>query len=100
MYKALRYVKTHSPEEIATKVPADFYAGDKDLYLTALKSSLDMFSPDGTMPADAPQTVLNVVDFGMDAAAARADVRVIVVDGHDGLERVMACEPFNLATTT
>lgn len=60
LYKALRYVKNHSAEEIAAKVPADFYAGDKDLYLTALKNSLDMFSPDGTMPADAPQTVLNV----------------------------------------
>ena len=60
LYKALRFTKTHTADEIAAKVPADFYAGDKDLYLTALKSSLDMFSPDGTMPADAPQTVLNV----------------------------------------
>jgi len=60
LVKALRFVKTHSAEEIMAKVPQDFYAGDKDLYLTALKNSLEMFSPDGTMPPDAPQTVLNV----------------------------------------
>jgi len=60
LVKALRFTKTHSAEEIAAKVPADFYAGDKDLYITAMKASLDMFSPDGTMPSDAPQTVLNL----------------------------------------
>ncbi len=60
LLKALKFVKTHSADEIAAKVPQDFYAGDKGLYLTALKNSLDMFSPDGTMPPDAPTTVLNV----------------------------------------
>jgi len=60
LVKALKYVRSHTAEEIADKMPKDFYAGDKDLYITALKGSLDMFSPDGVMPVDAPQTVLTV----------------------------------------
>lgn len=62
--KALKYVRSHSAEEITTQVPQDYYQGDKELYLTALKGSLDMFSPDGKMPPDAPQTVLNVQSLG------------------------------------
>ena len=42
-------------------MPPDYYAGDKTLYVTALAASLDMFTPDGKMPADGPQTVLNVL---------------------------------------
>jgi NitT/TauT family transport system substrate-binding protein len=59
--KTLKWIHTHSAEEVAAQMPPDFYAGDKDLYVTAMKGSMDMFSPDGTMPADGPQTVLNVL---------------------------------------
>lgn len=59
--KTLKWIHTHTAQDVADKMPQDFYAGDKDLYLTAMKGSMDMFSPDGTMPADGPQTVLNVL---------------------------------------
>ncbi len=59
--KTLKWIRTHTAEEVVDKMPKDFYAGDKDLYLAAMKGSMDMFSPDGTMPADGPQTVLNVL---------------------------------------
>ena len=39
----------------------DYYAGDKDLYLTALKGQLPMYSPDGKMPAGGPEFVLSVL---------------------------------------
>src|SRR5207302_6759317 len=42
--KTLKWIATHSPAEIADKLPADYYAGDKDLYLTALTGSMPMFS--------------------------------------------------------
>src|SRR5438105_4344468 len=54
-------IATHSPAEIADKLPADYYAGDKDLYLTALTGSMPMFSPDGKMPAGAPDFILKVL---------------------------------------
>src|SRR5438874_1744629 len=59
--KTLKWIATHSPAEIADKLPADYYAGDKDLYLTALTGSMPMFSPDGKMPAGAPDFILKVL---------------------------------------
>jgi len=60
MVRTLRYIHTHSADEIAAQMPKDYYAGDKDLYLKALGASLDMFTTDGVMPADGPPTVLKV----------------------------------------
>jgi NitT/TauT family transport system substrate-binding protein len=59
--KTLKWIATHSPAEIADKLPADYYAGDKDLYLTSLTGSMPMFSPDGKMPAGAPDFILKVL---------------------------------------
>jgi NitT/TauT family transport system substrate-binding protein len=59
--KTHKWISTHSPEEIADKMPADFYAGDKDLYLTALRNEVAMYSPDGRMPQGAPEFVLSVL---------------------------------------
>src|SRR5437762_10093633 len=37
LLKTHQWITTHSPEEITAKMPEDYYAGDKDLYLTALR---------------------------------------------------------------
>lgn len=58
--KTLKWMHTHSAQQIADKMPADYYAGNKSLYVTALQNQLAIFSPDGAMPAGAPQSVLNV----------------------------------------
>ncbi|HEX2909401.1 MAG TPA: ABC transporter substrate-binding protein [Chloroflexia bacterium] len=58
--RTLQWMHSHSAEEIADKVPADYYAGDKNLYITALKSQLTSFSPDGKMPEGGPQSVLKI----------------------------------------
>ncbi len=60
MIKTLRYIHTHTAEEIAAKMPKDYYAGDPDLYVKAMAGSLDMFTTDGVMPKDGPDTVLKV----------------------------------------
>lgn len=59
--KTLKWINTHTPEEIADKLPPEYYAGDKTMYLTALKGTLPMFTEDGKMPADGPQKVLEVL---------------------------------------
>jgi NitT/TauT family transport system substrate-binding protein len=59
--KTMKYINTHSPEEIADKMPKDFYVGDKALYLKALADGKSMFTTDGRMPADGPETVLKVL---------------------------------------
>ncbi|MCH5583396.1 ABC transporter substrate-binding protein [Shimazuella sp. AN120528] len=59
--KTLKYIQTHKPEEIASKMPSEYYAGDKDLYIKALKHSISMFTADGKMPADGPTKVYDVL---------------------------------------
>jgi len=59
--RSLRFIATHSAAEIADKMPADYYAGDKALYIKALADGKAMFTADGRMPRDGPKTVLNVL---------------------------------------
>ncbi|HEV3105993.1 MAG TPA: ABC transporter substrate-binding protein [Trinickia sp.] len=58
--RTMQFIHTHSAEEIAAKMPAD-YQKDKALYVSALKASLPMYTADGKMPADGPETVLKVL---------------------------------------
>lgn len=58
--RTMQFIHTHSAEEIAAKMPAD-YQKDKVLYVSALKASLPMYTADGKMPSDGPQTVLKVL---------------------------------------
>jgi NitT/TauT family transport system substrate-binding protein len=59
--RTLRYLHTHSADEIAAQMPKDYYGSDKALYVSALKASLPMYTVDGKMPADGPDTVLKVL---------------------------------------
>lgn len=59
--KALQYIKTHSAEEIADKMPSSYYGQDKALYVKAIGESKQMFTPDGVMPENGPATVLKVL---------------------------------------
>src|SRR6266851_7094019 len=58
--KTLKWMHTHTAEQIADQMPADYYAGSKALYVTALQNQMAIFSPDGLMPTGAPQSVLSI----------------------------------------
>ena len=59
--KTMKYIATHSAEEIAEQMPKDYYAGDKALYVQGLAEGKAQFTPDGRMPANGPETVLKVL---------------------------------------
>ncbi|WP_406150863.1 ABC transporter substrate-binding protein [Streptomyces sp. NBC_01012] len=59
--KTLKWMAGHSPEEIAAKMPADYAQGGAELYAKAIKSTLPMFTEDGVMPKDGPETVERVL---------------------------------------
>lgn len=59
--RTMEYIHTHSAEEIAEKMPRDYYGADKALYVQALSASLPMFTADGKMPVGGPETVLKVL---------------------------------------
>lgn len=58
--KTLKWMRAHTAVQIAAQMPADYYAGDQALYVAALQNQLSIFSPDGTMPADGPHSVLTI----------------------------------------
>ncbi|MET7698112.1 MULTISPECIES: ABC transporter substrate-binding protein [unclassified Streptomyces] len=59
--KTLKWMSTHSAYEIAAKMPADYSQGNKIIYAGAIKSTLPMFTRDGVMPKDGPETVEKVL---------------------------------------
>ncbi len=72
--KTLKWINTHTPQEVADKMPADYYAGDKTLYVTALTNQFAMYSPDGKMPDSGPPFVLKFEQ------QINADVKAATID--------------------
>jgi NitT/TauT family transport system substrate-binding protein len=68
-------MSTHSADEIAAKMPADYSQGDKTLYATSIKSTLPMFTKDGVMPENGPETVEKVLKaFNPNIKNAKVDL--------------------------
>jgi len=61
LVKTMRYIASHSAEEIAEQMPKDYYVGDKDLYVKGLAEGKAQYTPDGRMPKNGPETVLKVL---------------------------------------
>lgn len=59
--KTLKWIQAHSAEEIADKMPKDYYAGDLALYVQGLKDGKVQYSPDGVMPSGAPESVAKIL---------------------------------------
>jgi NitT/TauT family transport system substrate-binding protein len=59
--RTLQWIGTHSAQEIADQMPADYAGSDKDLYVQSIESTVPMFTNDGVMPDQGPETVLRVL---------------------------------------
>jgi NitT/TauT family transport system substrate-binding protein len=62
----MHYIATHSAADIADHMPAAFVSNGvvtRADYITALNQDKGQFLPDGLMPANGPQTVLNTLKF-------------------------------------
>lgn len=76
MVKTLKWLKGATPQEIVARLPTEFYRAEPAVYEQALKNNLPSFSPDGLMPAGAPDNVLAAMaKFDRDIAKAHLDVR-------------------------
>jgi NitT/TauT family transport system substrate-binding protein len=56
----LKWIHSHSAEEIMAKMPENLVGPDKALYLAALKSTIPMYSTTGKMDPKGAQAVLDV----------------------------------------
>ncbi|APA97448.1 ABC transporter substrate-binding protein [Nocardia seriolae] len=59
--QTLRWIKTHTPEEIAAKMPSQYAGGDPKLYVKSITDSISMFNGDGLMKPEGAQNVLRIL---------------------------------------
>ena len=60
MVATLKWIHSHTAEEIMAKMPEEMVGGDKALYLAALKNTIPMYSTSGLMDPKGAQAVLAV----------------------------------------
>jgi NitT/TauT family transport system substrate-binding protein len=72
---ALDFIKNHSAEEIAAKMPEQFAGGNKDIYVKAIAALKDAYNPTGKIEEDGAKAVEKVLGQG-DPQIAQADVDV------------------------
>jgi len=71
----LKWIHTHTPEEIMAKMPPELIGADKALYLEALKNTLPMYSETGRMDPKGAKAVLDVFSQSSpEVAAAKIDL--------------------------
>ena len=56
----LKWIHSHTPEEVADKMPAEYVGKDKALYIAALKNTMAMYSETGRMDPKGAEAVLAV----------------------------------------
>jgi sulfonate transport system substrate-binding protein len=75
MVMTLNWIHSHSPEEIAAKMPEDYKGKDAKLYLAALTNSIPMYSKTGLMDPKGAQAVHDVfAQFDEAVADAKIDI--------------------------
>ncbi len=71
----LKWIHSHTAEEIADKMPAEYVGKDKAIYIAALKNTLPMYSNDGKMDPKGAAAVLAVFSQSSpDVAKAHIDL--------------------------
>ena len=75
MVATLKWIHSHSPEEIMAKMPVDLVGPNKELYLAALKNTIPMYSTTGMMDPKGAAAVLAVFSQSSpDVANAKIDL--------------------------
>jgi NitT/TauT family transport system substrate-binding protein len=71
----LKWIHSHTPEEIMAKMPPELVGADKELYLQALKATIPMYSETGLMDPKGAKAVLDVFSqSNPDVAKANIDL--------------------------
>jgi NitT/TauT family transport system substrate-binding protein len=61
LVRGLKWVQSHSPEEIATIMPEEYTLGNKEIYIQSIKTNLPAYSPDGKFTREAAETAYKVL---------------------------------------
>ncbi len=73
--RALYFAKKSSVDEVLAAIPAEYYAGDKEIYKAALAKSIEGYSPDGKFSLEGAENVYKVLKlFEPSVMSASVDV--------------------------
>ena len=61
LVRGLKWVQSHSPEEIAKVMPEEYALGNKEIYIQSIKTNLPAYSPDGKFTREARRDRLKVL---------------------------------------
>jgi NitT/TauT family transport system substrate-binding protein len=79
--KALKWLATATPEQVADTVPTEYHFGDKPLYLRAVKNSLESYSRTGIIPQAGQESVLDMLrKLDPEMASAKIDLAATFTD--------------------
>jgi NitT/TauT family transport system substrate-binding protein len=79
--RALDWLATASPEDVAATVPEAYYLGDKELYLRAVAASQETYSRTGIIPPQGMESAYNMLrQFDPELASARIDLSATFTD--------------------
>jgi len=74
-YKTLKWIATATTDEIVDTLPADYFLGDRDIYVKALRANLLVYSKNGLITRQGMQSALNMLSaFDPDLKGARLDL--------------------------
>jgi len=71
MVRALKWLKTATPDDVAKTVPTEYLLGDRTLYLEAYRKNSESYSRDGLFPPAGAQAQLKVLS-GFEQAVREA----------------------------
>lgn len=73
LVKALKWLETATPEQVADLVPAEYHLGDKPLYLRSVKNSLESYSRTGVSTPEAMKSMYDALKL-LDPEMASSNV--------------------------
>src|SRR5262249_6557868 len=73
-HKTLKWLDKATPDQIADKVPQEYWLGDRELYTAAVTNNLQVYSRDGIISLQSQQRSLDFLKrFDKEMAAATVD---------------------------
>lgn len=74
-HKALKWLETATPEQVADTVPPEFHLNDKPLYLQAVAASKESYSRTGVVPREGMESIMAMLKaLEPELAAAKIDL--------------------------
>ena len=95
-YKTLKWIATATTDEIVDTVPADYFLGDRAIYVKALKANLLVYSKTGIITRQGMNSALNMLaTFDPDLKGAKINVQKTFDDRFIRRATVLFDDPTN-----